>query len=116
MFRPNQTCLIQVDGGTTDVYGIPTALKMVKELCTVVKMNIRSEKSAVRADTSATRGNAAEYQTDAEILFAKTTQANIDDIITVYGERLRVKAKWPRHNLQGSLDHYQIMCTFWSPE
>ena len=116
MFRPNQTCLVQVDAGTTDVYGMPQGVTNVQEYCTVVKMNIRSEKSAVRADTSASRGNAMEIQTDAELLLTTATAASIDDIITVYGERLRVKAKWPRYDLQGRLDHYQITCSFWSPQ
>lgn len=114
MFRPNQNCTIYSATGKTDVYGTPAPAQLVKERCFVVKLDIANEKSAVRADTSASRGNARELEAKAEILLQPTTIAHIDDLIEVSGVKLRIMSKFPRRNMQGVLDHYQISCTYWS--
>jgi len=116
MFRPNQNCLIHKTGGKTDVFGMPLPGVRVKERCAVIELNIRNEKSSVRADTSASRGNAREFQADAKFLLTKTTKAEIDDVIEFADEVFRIAQKFPRHDLQGRLDHYEIVCTFWSKE
>lgn len=114
MFRPNLTCTISVSSGQTDVYGQPTPSTQVKERCAIVKLNIQNVKSSVRADTSATRGNARELTADSVILLAKNTVANIDDIIEVSGAKLRIMSKFPRHSVAGELDHYEITAAVWS--
>lgn len=116
MFRPNKNCVIHVSSGTTDVYGMPMPGLKYKERCAVVKMNVVSAKSAVRADTSATRGNAQELQTNTVLLLAKTTRAQINDNIELLGFQFRVNAIHPRFNLDGDLDHYEIGCTYWTGE
>lgn len=75
-----------------------------------------SEKSAVRADTSASRGNARELVSDIDVLLSPKTVARIDDIIEVAGFKFRISRVCMRHNLQGRLDHFQIGGTFWSAE
>lgn len=114
MFRPNLTCTISVSSGKTDVYGQPTPSTKVKERCAIVKLDVKNLKSSVRADTSATRGNARELTADSVILLAKNTVANIDDILEVSGVTLRVMSKFPRHSVSGALDHYEITATVWS--
>lgn len=114
MFRPNISCYIQKTSGKTDVYGMPVLGAKVVERCAIVQLKIKSEKSSVRADTSATRGNARELEVDANILLTKTTSANIDDMIIIGGGEYRIASKFPRYNLQGTLDHYEVTCTFWS--
>ena len=114
MFRPNQNCVIKKASGKTDVYGMPIIGASVNERCAVVKLNIRNEKSAVRADTSASRGNAREFQDDAEILLTKTSIAEIDDVIVVGGQSFLISSKFPRYDVRGELDHIQISCTYWS--
>ena len=114
MFRPNQICSVCTNTGKTDVYGRPTGATWVTEKCNVIKLNVKSEKTAVRANTSATQGNARELETDAVLLMTKTTGVEIDDLIKVYGTNLRVIAKFPRHDAQGVLDHFQIACNFWN--
>lgn len=115
MFRPNQNCVIQQVSGKTDVYGMPIPGPKKNERCAVVRLTVKNEKSAVRADTSASRGNAREFQTDAMFLLAKTTLARIDDMLIFGGMEFRVASVFPRHDLQGNLDHYEVTCTFWSP-
>lgn len=114
MFRPNQSCVIHHASGKTDVYGMPKVSTKVSERCAVVMLNVKNEKSAVRADTSASRGNAREFEVDAELLLTKNTAASIDDMIEILSVKLRVMAVFPRHDLQGRLDHYQVKCSFWS--
>lgn len=116
MFRPNQDCVILRSSGKTDVFGMPLPGQRVKERCSVIQLNIRNEKSSVRADTSASRGNARELQVDAKFLLTKTTKAEIDDVIEFGSESFRVAQKFPRHDTQGRLDHYEIVCTFWNNE
>jgi hypothetical protein len=115
MFRPNQDCIIQ-KRGLNDVYGMPIPGISVKERCTIVKINIKNEKSSVRADTSASRGNAREFEDDAEFLLNKNTVAQIDDVILVDGLTFRIMTRFLRKNLQGVPDHVQITCTFWSAQ
>ena len=114
MFRANQNCLVHVASGKTDVYGMPLPGLKYKERCAVIKMNIKSAKSAVRADTSATRGNAQELETDTVLLMNKNTRASIDDNIEMAGHQFRVNAIQPRYDLLGALDHFEIGCTYWA--
>ena len=114
MFRPNQDCHIQKSSGKNDVYGMPVPGAKVKERLAIIELNIASEKSAVRADTSASRGNAQEFEVISKFLLAKNTAAEINDILLYGGHGFRIKSLFPRHDLQGSLDHYEATCTFWS--
>jgi hypothetical protein len=114
MFRPNQGCVIFKASGKTDVYGMPLAGTRQAERCSIITLNVKNEKSAVRADTSASRGNARELEVDAKLLLTKTTVAAIDDVIEVAGTRLRIMSRFPRHDLQGRLDHFEVTCTYWS--
>ncbi len=114
MFLPNQNCRIQLSSGKTDVYGQPTPSTFVRERCTVVKLVITNEKSSIRADSSASRGNAMELEAESVILLPKTTKARIDDIIEVENCKLRIMGLSPRRDLQGRLDHYRITAHFWS--
>lgn len=114
MFRPNQTCIIRVASGRTDVYGQPLAANRVSEQCAVVRLVTTNQKSAVRADSSASRGNAKELVSDSIILLTKTTAADIDDLIDIAGMTFRVLSKHPRFSVGGALDHYEITASVWS--
>jgi len=114
MFRPNQTCRIQLSSGQTDVYGQPLPGRYVTERCAVVKLEISNEKTSVRADSSATRGNALEPLVASVILLPKTTQAKKDGIIEIAGVKLRIMLRHPRYDVSGQLDHYEIHATMWS--
>lgn len=114
MYRPNRTCVINVSSGKTDVYGQPLPARKVKEQCAIVKLDIKSAKTPVRADSSASRGNAREIHTDAVILFGPKTVANIDDVVELGLETVRIMEKHPRYNLRGELDHYEMHAMTWS--
>lgn len=114
MFRPNQNCTISVSSGRTDVYGQPIASTKVRERCAVVRLITTNMKSAVRADSSASRGNAKELVSDSLILLTATTAANIDDLIEVSGSIFRILSMHPRYSVGGVLDHYEITASIWS--
>lgn len=114
MFRPNQVCFIRVASGRTDVYGQPLAAIKVREQCAVVRLVSTNMKSAVRADSSASRGNAKELVGDSLILLTARTAAGIDDLIEVGGVTLRILSKHPRFSVGGVLDHYEITASIWS--
>jgi hypothetical protein len=86
----------------------------VKEMCSIVKMVMSNEKSAVRADTSATRGNAREMEADTVLLLTKRTVAKIDDNVELMGHQFRIMSIYPRCDVLGSLDHYEVKCTYWT--
>ncbi len=114
MFRPNQTCRIQLASGKTDLYGQPTPGRTITERCAVVKLLLTNEKSSVRADSSASRGNANEMQAVSVVLLAPTTRAAIDDILEIAGHKLRIMGYFPRFDVTGRLDHVQVEAHVWS--
>ena len=114
MFRPNLPCRIQLASGKTDVYGQPTPATFVNERCSIVRLTSRSEKTSVRADSSASRGNARELQADAVILLTIHTKARIDDVVEVSGVKLKITSIFPQHDVNGRLDHYEVEAHIWS--
>lgn len=114
MFRPNKNCVLHKSSGKTDVFGQPLPSTKITERCSIVTLNLKNEKSSVRADSSASRGAARELQADALLLMTKFSKAEIDDVIEIEGTKLRIVARFPRHDLHGRLDHYEIAGTYWS--
>lgn len=114
MFRPNKVCYISVASGRTDVYGQPLSATKVREQCAVVRLVTTNMKSAVRADSSASRGNAKELVGDSLILLTATTAASIDDLIDVGGDTFRILSMHPRYSVGGALDHYEVTASVWS--
>jgi hypothetical protein len=113
MFRPNQPIVLEISAGT-DVYGQPKAPTLVQERCAVVSLTARSEKTSVRADSSATRGNANELEADGVILLSPKTAAVIDAVATVAGQRVRIAALTRQFDLAGRPDHLEASVIHWS--
>lgn len=83
-------------------------------VCAVVKLNSRSEKSTVRADSSGSRGAAQEVLADVVLLFKPNAAPQLDDRITVGDMRVTVTARMPRYLVTGGIDHYQVECEKWA--
>ncbi|WKZ86340.1 hypothetical protein N5B55_05140 [Ralstonia pickettii] len=116
MFRPNKTCIVTLASSKSDVYGRPLPGRKVRERCSVVFLNQRQQQTSVRADSSASRGNAQEAAADAKLLFATTTKAAINDIVEVAGAVLKISGMHPRFNVRGDLDHYEVDAHIWSQD
>jgi hypothetical protein len=113
MFKPNQVCTIKTASSKVDVYGQPQHSIPYKERCAVVKMHIQSQETSVRADSSASRGAARELVADVVVLLGPNTKAQIDDMIIVAGNTLRIMSKHAQFNLAGSVDHFEITADVW---
>lgn len=106
MFTPNFQGTFQkvagrnLDGEETYSDPVPLALS-------VVRLAAKSEKTSVRSDSSASRGQADQLTADAVIL-TKNEAVAVDDIIEIMGQKLRVVGHHPRLTVFGQLDHYEI--------
>lgn len=117
MFRPNLKCIIH-NVEKYDINGRPQpVVKSPDERCAIVKLITSTEKSAVRADTSASRGSAMEEVADAVLLFPRYTKADINDVIEIKLPgavvKLQIVGKFPRHDVTGRFDHWEISANMW---
>ena len=113
MYIPNNKLVLRLSSGKNDAYGQPTPGRRVTERCCFVKMDVSDEKTSVRADSSASRGNAHEKTIDAMFLLGPKTQANMHDIIEFEGVKIKIMSKSPRYDLNGRLDHHEVTGTIW---
>lgn len=113
IFTPKNSCVVIKNEGN-DLYGLPKPGKRYAEKCSIVKFIVSNEKSSVRADSSASRGNAMELQSDGVFLMRTNTKARIDDLIEIGEHRMRVMGIHARYNTAGVLHHYEVHCTYWS--
>lgn len=116
MFNPTLPITIEVSSDETDVYGQPKLARVVKERCSVVSLTQRSKKTSVRADSSATRGNATEIEADGVLLLSPVTAAGVDDVATVAGQRVRIVSISQQFDLNGRLDHHEVSVVHWSAQ
>lgn len=115
LFRPNLDCEISKIE-SRNVYGEEVMSAPVKTRCAIIKMNITNVQTTVRADSSASRGAARETIGMAVLLFPVGTDVNLDYQIAVSGYKLRVTGMFPRHDLRGKLDHYEVTAAIWGKE
>jgi len=112
MLRPNQIFVIEKRAGN-DVYGQPVQGVRSRERGSIVKFPTTDVKSAVRADSSASRGNAHEFQADAVVLLTNKTVATLHDFLIIRGFTLRIMMIHPRWSAAGLLDHYECELKIW---
>lgn len=113
MYRPNQSCTIRLNTEYS-LFGTPIEGRRKREKCAIVRLLIANEKSSVRADSSASRGNARELQSDSLFLFGPQTAVEIDSVVELLGDSFRVTSKQPRFDMRGRLDHFEVGCSYWS--
>lgn len=112
MINPTVPCIVVKTEGT-DVYGRAITDKRVRAKCNIVQLLSSNEKSSVRADSSASRGRAHEFVNFSKLLFPKHVEINMNDIVEILGMKLQVKSVFPRHDVHGKLDHYEVELTVW---
>lgn len=109
---PNLDCRVYKKG-EADLYGQPQLGRAIAERCAVVKLKHDSQHTTVRADSGASRGHADEFVATSKILLMPTTTAELDDKLEVHGIAMRVISKWPRFDVAGRLDHYEVQGELW---
>lgn len=98
-----------------DKFGKPQLSVSFNERCAILEMEFGEFKTSLRADSSGSRSNAEELETKvAKLLLTNRTRANIEDVILVAGILMRIVGKTPKFDLDGTLDHYEIMCKLWT--
>lgn len=112
MLKPNLKLTHEALTGR-DVYGAETFAAKRTEGCCIVKLKEISQKTSVRTDASATRGYADEFASSSRLLVLPSTQVQIGDRISIVGVTLRVTSKFPRHDVEGRLDHYEVEGSPW---
>lgn len=113
MLMPNQICLLVKSGGN-DVYGQPKPGIRSRERCSIVKMPSLDVKSSIRADSSASRGNAHELQTNGVVLLTASTSALMHDLLIIRGQTVKITGVHPRYSAAGNLDHFEMTVSIWS--
>lgn len=76
--------------------------------CAIVHLTKGAEKTTVRADSSASRGNAEESVAAAKILFPTSVNIQVNDRFEIKGVYLRVVKIEPRNDVLGRHDHNEI--------
>lgn len=113
LFNPNQRCVI-VKMGKMDIYGQRHIDKRISEKCAILQSKKSTTKSSVRADSSASRGNAQEITADYSFVLERTTVAEINDLIEFNSLRLKIVGLHPRFSIRGEHDHTEALCTIWN--
>ena len=73
-----------------------------------VRLERAVEKTSVRADSSASRGQAEQIITKTKILVDKSAAVGLDDQLEIEGDRYRVAMVHKRRNVWGVLDHFEV--------
>ena len=110
--RPNLTCVVTPLEGW-DEYGSEKFGTPREERCGVVKLNSYTEPTSVRADSSATRAYADELKAQSRLLFPNSSTIKQGDKVELQSLALRVVSVWPRHDVGGEFDHWQVDLTVW---
>lgn len=112
MITPSVNCQIQ-STKSKNLFG-EEALSAKKEAwCCVVKLVSSSERTSVRADSSASRGAGDEIVSSSRLLFLPVVKIEIGDKVTVAGLELLVSSIRHRFSVRGALDHFQVDLTSW---
>lgn len=114
MFRPNVPCnIIKMDGEKT-LYGESRPGTLISTRCGVVRLEVGALKTTVRADASASRGNAEEKVAQSRLLFDHTESISPGDKVEVGSFELEVESVFPRYTVNGLLDHLQVDLKIWA--
>ncbi len=107
MFRANLIGLISTVTAH-DIHGRSVFSDPMPCPFAVVHLQKGSQKTSVRADSSASRGSADEIVTiHAKILIPSSMTPKISDHFTFSGKSYRIVSVEDRFSVQGRLDHYE---------
>jgi hypothetical protein len=113
MFRPNLTCQISTMG-EADGYGKRVYSPWKNARFGIVKLERGSKRTSVRTDASASRAFAQEILADSRLLFPKNVILKPGDRVRFLDFVLTVESVFPRVNVIGNLDHWQVDLTIWN--
>lgn len=107
ILMPNIVATLRRQTGFTaqgrPTWGGETSLKVA-----IVSLRTLSERSSVRADSSASRGRAEETRADGVVLVPPEIAVHVSDRLHMLGLTYEITSVFPRHGLGGTLGHTQI--------
>jgi hypothetical protein len=106
MFRPNATGQIAKKSGY-DKFGRKVAEDFVDCPYAPVNMKLNSQKTSVRADSSASRGQSDELTSAARILLPIYIRPAIGDLFSADGINYEIISVHPRRSIAGLMDHFE---------
>ena len=112
MFIPNTTGVLARKSGK-DMYAQDSYADPVTVQCAVVRLSTKIKATPVRADYSATRGNAEEEVSVSKILFPASVEISDEDKFTISGIDLRVTQVQERRDVVGNIDHFEVDFGLW---
>lgn len=112
MFIPNNFGLLSRTNGR-NIYGEPKFSTPKRVPCGIVNNKVSTEKTPVRADSSADRGAAEEEIAAAKILFPATVVIGKGDKFQIYDMTLRVIGVEIRVSIGGVIDHKEVDFAIW---
>lgn len=109
MFQPNGSCTLRRRAGR-DKYGQAKLADPVTIDYAPVDMNMTVEKTSVRSDSSATRGQAEQLvSANAKVLVPANTVIQSGDKLEIDGANYQVSGIHFRKNVFGSVDHIELL-------
>lgn len=106
MFSPNSVGQIS-KANSFDKWGKPLVSAGVDCPYSQVMLKNTAAKTSVRADSSASRGQADEVTASARVLIVKFITPAIGDEFLAEGTRYRITSVFPRKTVFGQLDHWE---------
>lgn len=100
-------CALRIPGAR-DIYGKATLGAAKPALCSIVRFEIGADKTSVRTDSSASRGNAEEATAAVRLLFPPLYPVTTGTVVEMLGARVEIISVHPRHTVTGEVDHYQV--------
>lgn len=100
-------CMVEsIDG--FDGFGQPKFTEPRPSKCAIVKHEVSTQQSTVRADSSSTKGHAFENIANFIGLFLPTEHIQKEDIVEVLGQKFRIIGIHTRLTVTGKIDHKEV--------
>ena len=107
MFIPNKTGILKRKTGV-NIYGVASYDRGTPVPIGVVRLEVMSDPTSVRADSTASRGSAMEETALSRVLLSRNVKVARGDVLVIDGVELVVQSIWPRYAVSGALDHVQL--------
>lgn len=103
----------QIFGFKTDVFAQKNIFLKHEGKCAVVKLICDSKHTTIRADGSASRGNAMEETEVGQFLLPIKTPVSLDDKFVIDKVEFRVSRIRNQYDSLGNLHHLEVGCSSW---
>lgn len=79
-----------------------------------VRLESEYIETSIRTDKSGTKGRAEETVMKGRVLVEKTADIAKGDLLVIYADRWKIESIYPRHDMDGSINHFQVDLSAWA--